>query len=284
MSDIHTNRLVRLLLIACVLGTSTAMPLKLDRVILSTNDDPRYIQFWPMVAKAWKEIVGVQPTLALIGDESVQVDESLGDVIRFEPIEGLPDGQYAQAVRLLLPALFEDETCIVSDIDMVPLTKKYFTESIQDVPEENFAVYRDGIRMPARGYDGEDGYRYVMCYTAAKGSVFKEVFNVNNVEDIPAMIKHWYSFGWERDTDERFLFKALHEWPAFSARCSRLGHVVNRRITRIIRTPDRGLRFRYDRKLLKEGYYIDAHMPRPYKKYKAMIDEMMAHLGTRVGD
>jgi hypothetical protein len=62
-------------------------PLQLDRVILSTNENPNYIQFWPTAAKAWQEIVGVRPTLALIASEDVQVDRRYGDVIRFEPIK-----------------------------------------------------------------------------------------------------------------------------------------------------------------------------------------------------
>jgi len=115
--------------------------IKLDRVILATNDNPEYIEFWPLVAKAWKEIVGIQPTLALIGDESVQVDESLGDVIRFAPIEGVSTGNYARTIRLLLPILFEDEVCLISDIDMLPLSKEYYQGSIADVPEDNFVVY-----------------------------------------------------------------------------------------------------------------------------------------------
>ena len=77
---------------------------KINRVILATDANPDYIQFWPIVAKSWKEIVEVKPTLALIANKETKIDESLGDVIRFEPIDGIPTSFQAQVIRLLLPA------------------------------------------------------------------------------------------------------------------------------------------------------------------------------------
>ncbi len=50
--------------------------LRLSRVILATDANSDYIEFWPIVAKAWKEIVGVKPTLALIAHKDVYIDES----------------------------------------------------------------------------------------------------------------------------------------------------------------------------------------------------------------
>src|ERR1700737_349362 len=90
---------------------SSLIAARIDRVILGCDANPMYIEFWPMVARTWKEIVGVKPTLALIAPSSMVIDESLGDVIRFEPIPGIPTSFQAQVIRLLLPAYFEDEVC-----------------------------------------------------------------------------------------------------------------------------------------------------------------------------
>ncbi|HLB40602.1 MAG TPA: hypothetical protein VJJ83_02325, partial [Candidatus Babeliales bacterium] len=96
--------------LGCVLigfGVNTpSASFKLDRVILSTDNKPEYIQFWPIVARAWQELVGLRPTLVLVADESVQVDTSLGDVIRFQPVPEVPTGLQAQVLRLFLPVLF----------------------------------------------------------------------------------------------------------------------------------------------------------------------------------
>jgi hypothetical protein len=234
--------------------------LVIDRVILATDSNPAYIEFWPIVAKAWRERIGIKPTLALIANNDVQVDETLGDVIRFEPIPGIPTSLQAQAIRLLLPAYFPDDCCIISDIDMIPLSRDYFVNSVTDLPDDAFIVYRD------RAY-GENDARYPMCYVAAKGSVFKDIFNVDSINDISSIIKVWHSLGLGWSTDELVLHMYLRNWPLYRTNCIKLGHSVEKRI-------DRGL-WKYDFELLSGGGYIDAHCPRPYSAYKEEIDALM---------
>ena len=98
---------IKILAILVSLNFFQVEALIIDRAIVSSDSNPDYLDFWPIVAKAWNKL-GIRPTLALIADKSVQVDESLGDVIRFEPIKGVSNALYAQTIRLLLPILFED--------------------------------------------------------------------------------------------------------------------------------------------------------------------------------
>lgn len=236
------------------------MPLaafKIDRVILATDNNPLYIEFWPIVAQAWKERIGVQPTLALIASSDVCVDESLGDVIRFEPLPGIPTSLQAQTIRLLLPAYFPDEVCIISDIDMIPLSKEYFVDSVAGIPDDAFVSYREVADIP----------KYPMCYVAAKGSVFKEIFQISSVHDIGPIIAHWHSLniGWQ--TDEMALYYHLLQWPKQENKFIKLRHRVGRRIDRYC--------WGYDDQSLEQGYYIDAHCPRPYSAYKYQIDAVL---------
>lgn len=233
---------------------------KLDRVILATDANPAYLEFWPTVAKAWKEIIGIKPTLALIATPDVKVDESLGEVIRFEPIPGVSTALYAQAIRLLLPAYFEQEICLVSDIDLVPLNQEYFLQKTLSVSDDCFVVYRDGAY-------GREAHKFPMSFVAAKGSTFKEVFALGTVQDIPALIEAWSNekLGWY--TDELMLHKYLTNWKYYGNRCIKLGHGVERRIDRSYWT--------YDREKLQKNYYIDAHCPRPYSAYSKEIDKIV---------
>jgi len=234
--------------------------LKIDRVILATDNHENYIQFWPLVAKAWKEIVGVQPTLALIADESVIIDESLGDVIRFEPIPGVSTALYAQTIRLLLPALFPEDGCILSDIDMIPLNKSYFIDSVVDVPDDQFVIYRKLTYGT-----------YPMCYNAAKGSTFAELFQIHSIEEIPDQVKKWaaLNIGWS--TDEKVLRKYLQNWSLKETRCTYLNHPVGRRVDR--------LWWGYNKSMLTAGHYVDAHCLRPYHQYKSATDRLLKDIG-----
>lgn len=229
--------------------------MSIDRVVLSSNNNPDYIEFWPLVAQAWQKM-GIRPTLALIGTSDVVVDETLGDVIRFDPIAEVPESMHAQAIRLLLPALFPEDVCIISDIDMLPLDSHYFYASIEEFSEESFIVYRD------QGY--QSGVeRYPMCYNAAKGSTFAEIFKVTKREDIPDIIQNWCELGFGWNTDEIILTQSLKEWNHESHLLQLLGHVVERRLDRS--------NWRLELILIKD-FYIDCHMPRPYSQYREEID------------
>lgn len=234
---------------------------KLQRVILATDANPTYINFWPVVAHTWQHLVGLKPTLALIADDSVKIDETLGDVIRFQPIPGVPTAQHAQIIRLFLPAYFKNEGCIISDIDMLPLSKDYFVNSVASIPDNCFVVYRDQAHR---------GKRFPMCYNAALGKTFADVFNIKNVNDIPKLVQEWYSEGFGWNTDEVLLTRTLKNWKQYNTRCIRLGHDVTRRIDRS--------NWKYDPDKVHNGSYIDAHSMRPYPLHKQEIDRLVSYL------
>lgn len=238
----------------------------IDRVILSSNENPMYLNFWPLVSQAWSKLIGIRPTLILIDENNLPIDTTYGDVIRVNPIPGVSTASHAQVIRLLAPMYFENEICIISDIDMLPLNRDYFVNSVKNIPEDKFVVYRD------RGYD-PGSLRFPMCYNAGKGYLFKEIFKVKSIDDIPATIKMWVDqkCGWE--TDEVMLMRHVRSWNRFRSHCVFLGHtsMVPQRIDRA--------NWGYDKKKLAKNYYIDAHMVRPLDKYHKEIQELATDLG-----
>ncbi len=254
-----------LLFLACFLSCAGPLQgLELKRVILSTNDNPDYIQFWPIVAPLWSAM-GIKPTLALIAEEDCEIDATLGDVIRFAPQPGIPESLQAQVIRLFLPALFPDEGCIISDIDMLPVSRSFFIDGAAPCPNEAFLVYR-ALALPDFQYR-----RYPMCYVAAKGEVFSSVFGVKNREEIGQRIRDWASFGFGWDTDETLLYRYLIEWETSGGDVMRLG---NAQIGRI----DRG-NWPWDPDFLDLSRYVDCHCPRPYSYYKGSIDVIARKIG-----
>jgi len=238
--------------------------MRIDRVILATDGNDLYADFWPLVAAAWQRF-GIRPTLAVIGDE-VQVDERLGEVIRFEPLTGVPTGLHAQAIRLLLPTLFPDDVCLLSDIDMLPLNGRYFTSAVSAVAPDRFVVFRDAA------YAAQER-RFPICYNAARGATFLEIFGNGSKRTIAASISEWAgrNLGWH--TDELVLHEYVSRWSASSMRCVKLGHGVRRRIDRSC--------WRFRPWLVPFGRYYDAHLLRPYAAHRAEIDRLAWWIGIR---
>ncbi len=248
----------------CVLifcWTVSVYPLKLTRVILSTDANPDYIQFWPVVAKAWREVVGVRPTLALIADSSVHIDESLGDVIRFDPIPGISTAFQAQTIRMLLPAFFEKDVCITSDIDLIPLNRNYFRKGVRNERSDQFVVFR---------VDGPQ--RYAMCYNAGYGKVFKEIFGVRSMEDIPRIMHEWWVLNWGWISDELILYKYVHAWHKRTKRALILPHHSKRRLNR---------KKEVNLRKVRRGEYNDYHCPRPYNEYRQWIGRVVQVASSR---
>lgn len=245
--------------------------LKLKRVILATDANPLYLEFWPIVAKTWLQITGLRPTLALVADRTVKVDESLGDVIRFEPLPGIPTSLQAQVIRLLLPARYPNDGCLISDIDMVPLQRAYFIKHALPYPPDSFIVYRDAA------YGGGDD-RYPMCYIAAKGGVFAEIFDMRQqhwLADAHRQISAMYALDLGWTTDELVLARAVRAWAAQQPeRLVKLHHGVGPRVDRS--------RWGYHHQALKQGKYIDAHLLRPYRSYRVEIDKLVQQLGVKL--
>jgi len=236
----------------------------IKRAIVSSDKNPLYLDFWPIVAKAWNRM-GIKPTLALIGDGDIEVDETLGDVIRLNSIPGVSDGLYAQMVRLLLPICFDEEICLLSDIDLIPISKSYYVDRVKGFSPDMLVMYRDTAYSP-------EMKRYAMCYIAAQGSLFKEIFGIYCVEDIPKLIKKWADIKLGFETDEKLLYRYLRAWGNFEKQTVKLGESDKiSAYTRIDRA-----KWGYDaERLLFEDSYIDCHCIRPYQKYKSEIDRLM---------
>ncbi len=242
---------------------------EINRVILSSDANPKYLDFWPVVAPIWKAM-GIKPTLALVAEDDVEVDTTLGDVIRFKPLKGAPPGLYPQVIRLALPALFPEDVSLISDIDMIPVSKEYFTQNALRCPENGFLVYRD------KGH-GEGASCYALCYVAAKGSVFGSMFHINRKEDILPFVQ-WVcdlQLGWF--SDQIVLTYCANEWRGRGGNLVLLGHTVEKRC-------DREAWDRIDFEAFDPHSYIDCHCPRPYADYKKQIDAVSAKVRASLQD
>lgn len=240
--------------------------MKIDYVIVSSNENPYYLDFWPIISKVWKEKFNITPVLGLICDKDSDFEElEYGLVKKFKSIEGVDTGLQSQIVRLFLTKELNGY-CLISDIDIIPLSVKYFEECASHLTENNIVVYSSD------NPECLSNKEYPMCYVSSHSNSFKSVLNLN---------LNWFEFvkmmenrkqGWT--TDQKYLFEKINEFKLQKNDVVLLNRgwsgIAHKRIDRAS--------WDYDPIKVSEGYYIDSHSLRPYSQYSEEINKLINHL------
>ena len=197
--------------------------------------------------------------------------------INIPPVEGVSDIFVAQVIRFIAPCFFPERYCILGDIDMLFLSRRFVNKMLQ------FASARkDGITLV-----DSDTYRNIlrfpMCYYLGYGIVFSGVIDLNTYPEfqkIETFIKELQNRGEGWTTDEYFLAESLqlkkdispvYHWNSriktpFGVNRTKLYGRINRN------------RFKYSRFLLMLNYYIDAHSLVPIRDNTAQLCHLLNYV------
>ncbi len=158
--------------------------MRLGRALLACDSKPEYLSFWELAHDSWVNIIGIPCTLILVAEEIPSWLPYKEDVVLFKPIPGLHTAYQAQVIRLLWPCLMDGEEAIIpSDIDMMALSRTYFVDTIDGVPDECFVVYR-GLQHSCKSI--------WMCYVAASPATWREIYGCSSEEDVRQLLLEWY--------------------------------------------------------------------------------------------
>lgn len=237
--------------------------MRIQRVLLSCDDNPVYSGFWPLVAKLWKRL-DVMPTLVHIADCSPPDYFSDGEVIVIPRLPDIPTYIQALWARYFYTQLFSDEVCIISDIDMLPLSREYFVESISRVSESSYVH----LNLNPKGYS-----RIPTCYHVARGEVFKSHLELDDDWERSLRKVMQYPGGSHPN------FETYHTW--FIDEDYATAILKGKTIIGIPRAKQRRIDrsdFTWCDKKLKNGYYFDCHAPRPYARYCEELEYIAARV------
>ena len=204
-------------------------PLRLKTVLLACNENKKYLDFWPVVRRAWNEIVGVRCVLVYVRGKGTAMPAHLvgdPDVIDFEAVSAWPTATQAQCIRLLYPALLGgadkalggafaiNDAVAIGDVDMIPMQRAYYVDG--------FARHRADQFVSLRGVD-EGCTQVYMWDVAAAPATWGEMFGVRSVADVRAILSEWArtnasdgihgmqgGVGW--CTDQILFYRKVKEW------------------------------------------------------------------------
>tara|TARA_R110002020_G_scaffold207564_3_gene413162 strand:- start:346 stop:1248 length:903 start_codon:yes stop_codon:yes gene_type:complete len=276
------------------------------RVCISTNENPTYIQFWPLVATAWKRL-GFEPSLALVTDRPESEWEWMkeyGEIVRYPENREIPAVNWAKMVRWSLYCRYEDEISFCSDVDMLPLQREYFAEMPEGYNPEKHLIIKGTYDMSKTG-------KFPGCYMTATGALWRKLLKIDEFPSFSEWVKQHYdsriyddqeTVNKQRFSEESLMRKVVLQWDAKGENTIRLprpgGWLPELKSTclRVDRSmwpqgegwkimgfspdssyPDNPAR--PDHPAPHEGYYIDAHMLRPLETAKDHIYPLADYLG-----
>lgn len=238
--------------------------MKIDHAIMAADDNPLYLDFWPIVSELWDRL-GIVPVLCYFGKKNIT--KGNGIVIHF-PDMGEKNYIATCWARYYMACQMEG-VGIITDIDMLPFSHWYFKNQIEKYSNDSYLHLNPCI----------DTYsRLPSCYHVASGSVFKEVLQIENEFEkslatlmnavynntscyVQYSRRHWcYD---EYFATEMILTSSYKEL-----------HLINREGGQSGRRIDR-TNWVYEDKLMKGEYYFDSHSIRPYNDYKKEIDKLI---------
>jgi len=245
--------------------------MKIDIAIHSSDSNPFYLDFWPIVSKIWKLKFDIKPILVYIDeDHNIKIDETYGEVIKLKPVKGIPLYLQNLWVRYWIPSIYPDKVSVISDIDMLPISERYFVKQIEKIPADKYVHIDPQIESYGKLHS---------CYHIAKGSTFREILELH--EKWEDSIKHLYdlnigsyhagSFGGGEAwfADEKYATKLIMQ----ETNVDKLVF-INRDREDNRRRIDRSY-WRYNPRLLKIDYYFDSHSIRPYSEHAVEIDKLV---------
>jgi len=268
--------------------------MKLDRIIVSSDENKDYLEFSKIIGPAWKKLLpDVKVTLLCVTDkdknEFLDISKFYDDVIFLPNITNIPSGNQAMASRMLIAAteIYKDEVIMLSDIDMLPLNKEFFVNAISNISDDKFVVlggnaYNNSIKFP-------------ICYMISNQKTFSEILNPEKLEykDLVEKMKNVRGTLINHDItkpypinnigprfDDESLFSEFYlNWKDRNIRTIIVNRAWNNGMA--IERIDR-LNWNINMDRLNGGHLYDAHLPRPLSSNIDKIQPLLTFLNINI--
>jgi hypothetical protein len=184
--------------------------MKIDLILTACNEKEKYLTLVPYYFQFWEKL-GIPSILILISDHIPEfLIKYKAQIILFSVPE-IDSAYVSQVVRILYPALFNDKNILITDVDIFPISKKYFTSSIEEYEQDSFVTFTDRYVKSAN--------EFAICYNIANSNIWSEIFSVKTIKDVKKKLIEWYNpeyngikncQGW--NIDQKKLYQYVSKW------------------------------------------------------------------------
>ena len=157
---------------------------------MSCTANPRYTEYWPIVAAAWLKL-GVTPVCLFIPDNPThKLPKAPGGIVHtIPPLEDVHIVIQGSMLRFWGSCLYPKNIVIITDIDMAPLSKKFFWTRLAQHPEDAYLHLRhdpgeypfyNTSRIPEKRTRITEMRYLNACFHVAKGAVMRRILELGS--------------------------------------------------------------------------------------------------------
>lgn len=248
--------------------------MKLNCVLTAVNENPLYLDFIPLFIKTWKKLYPyVDVKIIIISNKIPEIYKEYSEyLILFKPVKNISTSFISQYIRILYPSILNYKNgVLITDIDMIPMNRNYYTKNIEEYDNNKFIYYRENICFNYK--------QLAICYNVATPSIWKEIFNIKSINDIIDRLNIVYksinyvdghgNAGWT--TDQLDLYKYVMKWNKKTNNliCLKENKTGFKRLDRI-----HNININIIKNNISNGIYSDYHCMRPFEKYKEINNKI----------
>lgn len=257
--------------------------MKIDRVILSTNNNRTYYEFWNPLSKLYKENFGITPTLIFLGSEnelnSLSLSDEYGTIIRQDIVDTVDFAWATTWALFYYTKYFPNEVCLINGIDQIPLGSKFIIDFIKDVEDESYLMLIDDAYKLSRDTKilSRSNNFYPSAYHIAKGSTFSEMYEFENdfqseikkIEDLKMKTLWDTTWGLDEAYSSKVLIDNVKNMNI--VKLSKFGEILNGGRVEC----HRYMEIPYDINNLRNNGYIECHACRPFSEHSDYLNKMI---------
>lgn len=173
--------------------------MKVDKVIFS--GDNAYYYLWEPISEVISKVLKIKPVLFFVteNEETDFYEDKFGIVKKIKNPTGFNSGFMGQIYRMYGTKYFQDEVCLISDLDMLLFNRKWLESSLENVDNDHLAILNSDAYDTNRAECVGNRVRYPMCYLVGKGKLFNKILNTDRtIEEFAGEIFDTKA-GWDSD-------------------------------------------------------------------------------------
>jgi hypothetical protein len=262
--------------------------MKIDRVMLSSNENINYYPFWNVLSKVYKENFNIIPTLIWFGKEDdidrLGLSREHGDIIVTEHNPRYQIAWQTTWALFYFTKFFPDDVITIMGIDQLPLSDMFLIKMVSDLPDDEYTMLIDDAYNPIY-WENPNGTS-PSAYHVARGKKFIEIYEFN--DDFMSEIDKVYNTKVERDfsysdafwqsgeekwgMDESYSSKKLRDYSLSGGKVNALSNfgLLSKNRIECYRT----LETLYSDEKIINGEYSESHLCRPYTNHINYINRM----------